>query len=158
MITKEKKSAKVCKYVNTEFVDTVLSEYKRERWVHNSEHIGKEDSLSAWFSIEDMEDFLSSMKEHNADGCKFYFMAYPADFAEKPEYAGRQSLVLVATKAKETKTGNIVNKDVYITRNGNSSILAINMLFICPPVCGHLGQADLGVTVVSNGKNGIEIV
>ncbi len=46
MITIEKKSLKVGKYVNTEHVDTVVRNYKQERWVYNSERIGKEDSLS----------------------------------------------------------------------------------------------------------------
>ncbi len=106
MITKEKKVVRVGKYVNTEYVNTVLREYKKERWVHNSERIGKEDSLSIWFSVEDVADFLATSKLNGADGIKFYFSAYPKDFAEKPEYAGRQSIVMVATKSKETEHGN----------------------------------------------------
>jgi hypothetical protein len=158
MITKEKKSNKVGKYVNTEFVDNVLREYKKERWIHNSERIGKEDSLSAWWHLEDMEGFIAEMKQHNADGVKFYFMAYPAEFPEKPEYAGRQSLVMVATKAREDKAGKIVNKDVYITKNGNSTILGLNMSNICPPACGRFGDNDLGIAIIDKGAKGIEIV
>ncbi|MEO6960443.1 MAG: hypothetical protein ABIY90_00650 [Puia sp.] len=158
MITKEKKSVKVGKYVNTEFVDTVLREYKKERWVHNSERIGKEDSLSAWYSVEDVEGFLANIKQHGADGVKFYFMAYPADFPEKPEYAGRQSLVMVATKSKTTKMGTTVNKDVYITKNGNNTILGFNMANICPPACGKFGDNDLGIAIIDKGAKGIEIV
>jgi hypothetical protein len=157
MITKEKKSAKVGKYVNTEFVDTVLREYKKERWVHNSERIGKEDSLSAWYSVEDVEDFITNMKQHGADGLKFYFMAYPGDYAEKPEYAGRQSLVMVATKSKVTKMGATVNKDVYITKNGTSTIMALNMANLCPPFCGP-SIMDLGIAVINNGDKGLQIV
>jgi hypothetical protein len=158
MITKEKTSRKVGKYVNTEFVDTVLREYKKERWVHNSERIGKEDSLSAWYSVEDVEDFLADMKQYGADGVKFYFMAYPADFAAKPEYAGRQSLVMVATKSRQTAMGTTVNKDVYITKNGTSTILGLNMANICPPACGKFGDSDLGITLIDKGDKGIEIV
>ncbi len=157
MITKEKKSAKVGKYVNTEFVDTVLREYKKERWVHNTERIGKEDSLSAWYSVEDVEDFITNMKEYGADGLKFYFMAYPTDFSEKPEYAGRQSLVMVATKSKVNKMGATVNKDVYITKNGTSTIMALNMASLCPPFCGT-GIMDLGIAVIDKGDKGLEIV
>ncbi len=157
MITKEKKSAKVGKYVNTEFVDTVLREYKKERWVHNSERIGKEDSLSAWYSVEDVEDFITNMKQYGADGLKFYFMAYPADFAEKPEYAGRQSIVMVATKSKVDRMGATVNKDVYITKNGNSTVLSLNMANICPPLCGSRIM-DLGIAVIDKGGKGLEIV
>lgn len=158
MITKEKKSRKVGKYVNTEFVDTVLREYKKERWVHNSERIGKEDSLSAWFSAADVEGFLANMKQYGADGVKFYFMAYPADFVPVPEYAGRQSLVMVATKSKTTKMGTTVNKDVYITKNGTNTILGFNMANICPPKCGSFGGGDIGITIIDKGDKGIEIV
>jgi hypothetical protein len=159
MITKEKKSVKVGKYVNTEFVNTVLREYKKERWVHNSERIGKEDSLSAWFSAEDVEGFLSNMKQYGADGVKFYFMAYPSDFAEVPEYAGRQSLVMVATKSRVSATGEIQNKDVYITtKQGTNTILSFNMANICPPKCGSFGGGDIGITIIDKGDKGLEIV
>ena len=158
MITKEKKSRKVGKYVNTEFVDMVMAEYKKERWVQNSERIGKEDSLSAWFSVEDVEDFLTNMKQYGADGVKFYFSAYPKDFAYKPEYAGRQSLVMVATKSRETKMGTTVNKDVYITKDGTSTILGLNMPNICPPKCGAFGDNDLGISIIDKGEKGLQIV
>ena len=77
MLTIEKKSLKVGKYVSTEHVDTVIKTYKQERWVHNSERIGKEDSLSVWYSIEELEEFMATSKENGADGIKFYFAAYP---------------------------------------------------------------------------------
>ncbi len=77
MITKQKKSVRVGKYVNTGHVDTVIREYKKTRWVPNSERIGKPDSLSAWLSTEDMEDFLAATKTHGGDGVKFYFSVYP---------------------------------------------------------------------------------
>lgn len=157
MITKEKKSAKVGKYVNTEFVDNVLREYKKERWVHNSKHIGKEDSLSAWYSVEDVQDFITDMKKYGADGLKFYFMAYPADYAEKPEYAGRQSVVMVATKSSINKVGATVNKDVYITKQGTSTIMALNMASLCPPFCGNYIM-DLGIAIIDKGDKGLEIV
>jgi hypothetical protein len=38
--------------------------------------LGKEDSLSAWWSIEELEDFITEAKTHGADGVKFYFGAY----------------------------------------------------------------------------------
>lgn len=72
MTTKQKKTVRVGKYVNTEYVDTVLREYKKTRWIPNSERIGKPDSLSIWFSMEDIEDFLSNSKAHGSDGIKFY--------------------------------------------------------------------------------------
>src|SRR5215213_9377009 len=100
MVTTQKKTLKVGKYVNTAHVDSVIRAYKKERWVHNSDRIGKEDSLSAWYSVEELEAFIATAKQHGADGIKIYFAAYPEEFAEVPEYAGRQTLVLVGTKRK----------------------------------------------------------
>ncbi|MBL0134910.1 MAG: hypothetical protein IPP79_13430 [Chitinophagaceae bacterium] len=44
------KSRTVGKFVDSKHTDNVIRNYKQERWVQNSKHIGKEDSLSAWYS------------------------------------------------------------------------------------------------------------
>ncbi|HTS45394.1 MAG TPA: hypothetical protein VMH01_13430 [Puia sp.] len=160
MITIEKNSLKVGKYVNTEYVNEVIRTYKQERWVHNSERIGKEDSLSVWFPVEDLEKFIQDAKTNGADGIKFYFAAYPENFEEKPEYAGRQTIVLVATKSKKTESGN-ANKDLYITRNGNSTIMGINLGLLCPPYCSGFApaaSAEVGITLVDRGEKGVSVV
>ncbi|MES1214584.1 MAG: hypothetical protein ABUT20_03620, partial [Bacteroidota bacterium] len=126
MLTVEKKSLKVGKFVNTDHVNTVIKNYKQERWVNNSKHIGKEDSLSAWLSIEEMEEFIAKAKEHAGDGIRIYFAAYPNEYPEQPLYAGRQSLVFVGTKRKENLSGKDADKDIYITNEQGSSILAYN--------------------------------
>ena len=68
MITIEKKSLKVGEYVDTKHVDEVIRTYKQERWIHNSKRIGKEDSLSGWYSVEELEEFIETIKDHGADG------------------------------------------------------------------------------------------
>ena len=162
MITIEKKSLSVGKYVDNDHVDKVIRSYKQERWVHNSERIGKEDSLSAWYSVEELEEFIANAKSHGADGVKIYFAAYPADFRKVPEYADRQSLVLVATKSREAANGSTVNKDIYCTTEGNPQILAYNMGKICPPQCGGTfadsDLGDLGITIVDRGENGLSMI
>jgi hypothetical protein len=156
MATIEKKSVKVGKYVNTEHVDTVIRTYKQERWAHNSQRLGKPDSLSGWYSLEELEEFLSTAKQHGADGIKLYFAAYPENYQATPEYAGLQTVVLVATKSKETESGS-VNKDIYYTKDGSSEILAYNANKLCPPFCGgEFGK--IGVTIVDNGNDGLTIV
>ncbi len=62
MITQQKKLVKVSKDVKTVEADTLIREYKQKRWVTNSERIGKPDSLSAWYSIEEMENFYRPCK------------------------------------------------------------------------------------------------
>ena len=162
MITIQEKSLSVGKYVDNAHVDTVIRTYKHERWVQNSERIGKEDSLSAWYSVEELEQFISKAKEHGADGIKFYFAAYPENYAENPNYAGRQTIVLVGTKSKKTSKG-IANKDIYINSNGEHQILAYNFAKICPPLCvgfgdGASGLGEIGVTIVDRGEKGLTMI
>ena len=165
MLTIEKKSLKVGKYVSTEHVDTVIKTYKQERWVHNSERIGKEDSLSVWYSIEELEEFMATSKENGADGIKFYFAAYPENYTEKAGFEGRQTLVLVATKTKELETG-VTNKDIYIQKGEKADILAYNAGNICPPFCNKPKPTgvdaddwgNIGVTIVDRGEKGLTVV
>ena len=84
MTTIQKKSLKVGKSVGTDHVNTVVRNYKKERWVHNSQRLGKEDSLSVWYSIEELEEFMSIAKNHGADGIKLYFGAYDEENKEQP--------------------------------------------------------------------------
>ncbi len=149
------KSVKVGKLVNTKHVNTVISNYKKERWAHNSKHIGKEDSLSVWYSVEELEEFLTMVKEHGGDGIKMYFGAYGHDDAPKPLYADRQTIVLVATKTRETINGD-VNKDLYVSNKEKTSILAYNVGKMCPPICN--GDDGLGVTIIDKGNEGMMVV
>src|SRR5687767_5507681 len=119
MLVNQKKSLKVGKLVNTEHANTVIRNYKQERWVHNSKRLGKEDSMSVWYSVEELQEFFAKAEAHGADGIRMCFGAYAHDYADQPLYAGRQTIVLVATKEKETQNGTI-RKDVYInTENGD---------------------------------------
>jgi hypothetical protein len=148
--------------VNNKHADTLIRNYKQTRWAHNSEKIGKEDSLSVWYSIEELEDFILTSKAHGADGIKFHFGAYPENYQEKPEYSARQTILLVATKSKQTKSG-IVNKHIYKHEGNDSQILAYNIGLMCPPKCGMeapgIGaSANIGVTIVDRGEKGLTII
>jgi hypothetical protein len=168
MTTIQENSLKVGRYVDTNHVDTVIRNYKRERWVQNSERIGKEDSLSVWYSVEELEGFIQKIKAHGGDGVKMYFGAYPENYDKKPEYSDRQTIVMVATRTKETEAG-VANKDLYINPG---QILAYNMGSICPPNCGSGGTSKpsgspdsdgddwggIGVTIVDRGPKGFTVV
>jgi hypothetical protein len=162
MLTNEKKSVKVGKRVGTKHVDNVIRNYKQERWVHNSRRLGKEDSLSVWYSIEELEEFMELIKLHGGDGIRMYYGAYDKDYAEKALYAGRQTVVLVATKQKETETG-ATNKDIYIQNGNESDILAYNAGSLCPPYCRGYGEGDdggggIGITIVDKGTDGMSVL
>ena len=153
------KTRTVGKFVTTAHVDKVIRNYKQERWIHNSDRIGKEDSLSAWWSIEEMENFIAEAKIHNADGLKFYFAAYDTDEQEMPQYAGRQTLVMVGTKESQTSKG-LRNKDIYVQTENGSNILAYNRGMLCPPTCKPstegIEEGDLlGITIIDRGEKGM---
>lgn len=154
MLVNQKKSVKVGKLVNTDHVNSVIRNYKQERWVHNSKRLGKEDSLSAWFSVEELQEFFEKVKDHKGDGIRIYFGAYDQNYTEQPLYAGRQTVVLVATKQKDSD-GSEFNKDIYISTEKGSSILAYNSGSLCPPFCGN-GEG-IGITILDKGDEGMII-
>jgi hypothetical protein len=161
MLTIQKKSVKVGKLVDTQHVDTVIRNYKQERWVHNSKRLGKEDSLSVWYTVEELEEYLQLVKKHGGDGIRLYFGAYNKEYSEKPLYAGRQTVVLVATKATDGGT----NKDIYVNTENGHSILAYNVGSLCPPMCKGYGEedpagggfGDIGITILDKGDDGLAI-
>lgn len=158
MLTIEKKSGKVGKFVSTDHVETVRKNYREQRWQQNSKRIGKPDSLSVWFSLEDIEGFLDKLKNHGGDGIRFYFGAYDEAFAEKPLYAGRQTIVMVGTRQKQTVNGEI-SKDIYISTKEGTNILAYNVGRLCPPICqSGDGLDDLGISIVDKGDKGLIVV
>lgn len=163
----ETKTLKVGRYVDTAHVDTVIREYKKERWIYNTERLGKEDSMSVWYSVEELEEFLQRIKDHGGDGIRLYFAAYPQNYETKPEYAGRQTIVFVGTKNKEIEGGSVI-KDMYINGDNGVNVLAYNSGGICPPgYCPGTkrpGSGDpdpdwggLGVTIIDSGAKGLRI-
>ena len=157
MTKTQKKSLKVGKPVGTDHVNTVVRNYKKERWVHNSQRLGKEDSLSVWYSIEELEEFIGIAKNHGADGIKLYFGAYDENYKDEPLYAGRQTVVLVATKHKITEAGES-NKDLYVQTDKGTTILSWNVGTVCPPFCGPkdgFGFGDVGITILDKGEDGL---
>ncbi len=162
MITQQKKSVKTAPRASTGEVADLIREYKKTRWSPNSERIGKPDSLSAWYSIEEIENFLALVKSKGGDGIRFYYGAFPEDFAAKPEYAGRQTLATVGTRSKLTNTGEVANKDIYYPQNGRLKILSGSTIpGLCPPRCpppSEGGMGDLGITIIDKGERGMEII
>ena len=156
MTTIEKKSLRVGKYVGTNHADTLIRTYKQERWIQNSERIGQEDSLSLYYSIEELEEFLQRSKEAGANSISIHFGAYPENFSERAGYAGKQTTVLVATDHQETENGTI-HKSVYVETNKGKQLLAYNMGGY-PPGSGVGSDEGFGITIVDKGDKGMIVV
>ena len=139
-----KAGKKTGKYVNSKHVDSLLSNYKKERWVRNSKHIGKEDSLSVWYSVEELQEFLDTAKKNGADGIKMYFGVYKPDTAKDTRYEDRQTIVMVASKTKAIENGTTIDKSIYFTGANGVEILAYNSGRICPPCCNSTASGNDG--------------
>src|SRR5258708_17388949 len=132
MTTQVKNYVRARKSGSTDDVVNFIREYKQKRWVQNSERIGKADSLSAWYSVEELEDFLALAKSNGGDGIRFFYGAFPENYTAKPEYAGRQTLVMVATKSRTTEDGCVTDKNIYTKNNGRVEILSGGLPKTCP--------------------------
>jgi hypothetical protein len=159
MNTIEKKSLKVGKYVSTEHVDTLVRNYKKDRWMQNSENLGKQDTLGIWFSIEELEEFLQTAKLNGADGVRLNFGVY-GDNAPRKGMEGRQTIALVASSSNEA---SVMGENVYVERNGKSELLAYNAGLpfpIQPPPPGRttvLKGDEIGSLMVAD-ENGLTVI
>ena len=150
-----KTSPKKGQFVNGKHVDSLLSNYKRERWVHNTKRLGKEDSLSVTFGINEMSEFMEVARENGADGIRVYFGVYPEGFEKVPEYSGRQTIVMVAIKNKRNEDGTVVTKHLYYQTQNGPEILAFNTGSVCPPFCGYGLPDDGGGYIIQDQGLGL---
>ncbi|MEJ0103057.1 MAG: hypothetical protein WDO19_11060 [Bacteroidota bacterium] len=160
MLVIEKKSLKVGKFVNTEHVDTVIRSYKQEKWVHNSERLGKEDSLSVWHSIEELEELIAKANSMEVMASVFILRLIRKTILSNLCMLAVQTVVMVATKQKETENG-AANKDIYINTEKGTEILAFNTGSICPPFCrpkGLDGDDGLGIAIIDKGQEGLFVI
>lgn len=163
MSTIEKKSLKVGKYVNTEHVDTLVRNYKKERWMQNSERIGKEDTLGLWLSIEELEDFMATAKMHGGDGIRLYFGVY-GEKCPKAGMEGKQTVAFVATASETDEMDNLTHNDIYMERNGKYSLLAYNMVNPLPtippivPPTGAVMKTEVGALMVADKDMGLKLI
>lgn len=154
MNTIEKKSVKAGKRVTKKEVDTLISTYKQERWAANSDRLGKADSLSVWFTVEEVEAFLAAVKSNGGNGVRFHFGVFNADNATQPEFEGRQTLVMIGNRSSDGTYAS--SKELYANTDGKPEVVALAGGVLCPPFCsgGTLGKASL----VVRGDNSMEII
>jgi hypothetical protein len=166
MNTIEKKSVKARKFSTRQEVDTLIRSYKQERWAANSDRLGGSDSLSVWFSVEDLEDFLHSVKANGGNGVRFHFGVFSAENAPQPSLEGRQTLVMIGNRS--TDGTHNTSKELYACNNGQPEIVASFGTLPCPPICGNGGNplgsnksngTILGsATIIDHGDKGMSVI
>ncbi len=111
--------------------------------------IGKPDTKSGWYSIEQFEELMREMYYLNADGVRLYFGAYSND---APEYAGQLTIIFVPTYTdidtgahtdiiiegeeleERLKAESIASRK--IRKDGDMGVLKnLDTLSPCPPDC-----------------------
>ena len=145
MNTIAKKSVNAAKFVSKDEMNVMTSAYKQDRWAANTEVLGRADSLSIWYTVEELENFLENVKANGGNGVRIHFGVYPEGY-RKPELVGMQTVVLVANRSKDGSLENA--KELMVNTNGRPGILALDGPIPCPPYCG-LG---LGTAASSLGK------
>ena len=145
MNTIAKKSVNAAKYVSKDEMNVMTSAYKQDRWASNTEVLGRADSLSIWYTVEELENFLENVKANGGNGVRIQFGVYPEGY-RKPELVGMQTVVLVANRSKDGSLENA--KELMVNTNGRPEILALDGPIPCPPYCG-LG---FGTAASSLGK------
>jgi len=154
MNTIEKKSVNVGKFVSKNEMDVLTSAYKQERWADNSERMGKADSLSVWFTVEEVEAFLETVKVNGGNGVRFHFGVFNAENAPQPEFEGLQTMVMVGNRSKDGSYSG--SKELYASNDGKPELVALAGGVSCPPFCGSGGLGSSAL-IVRPGK-GMEII
>jgi hypothetical protein len=126
---------KAGKFVDARHVNELRENYRTERWMSNSNHLGKPDSLSVWYSLDELKDYLETAAAAGADGVRVYFGAYPSTYPDNILLEGRQTIVFVATQQKQSETGKTENKDLYVSTPKGPEVVAFNFGSLCPPSC-----------------------
>ena len=156
MNTIAKKSVNAGKFLSNQQVATLLSTYKQNRWVDNSEKLGKEDSLTASVSIEELEMLIEKIKLAGGDGVRLHFASYPENYTAIPEFAGRQTVVMIGTRTNNEGT----KKEIYTSEGKEAKILAYGDMPLCPPFCnsglGHRRPATT-TSLVDRGDKGMVV-
>jgi hypothetical protein len=157
MNTIAKKSVNAAKYVSKDEMNVMTSAYKQDRWAANTEVLGRADSLSIWYTVEELENFLENVKANGGNGVRIHFGVYPEGY-RKPELVGMQTVVLVANRSKDGSLENA--KELMVNTNGRPEILALDGPIPCPPYCGlGLGTAtSLGKPTLIIRDDSMEVI
>src|ERR1700722_942777 len=115
MNTIAKKSVNAAKFVSKDEMNVMTSAYKQDRWAANTEVLGRADSLSIWYTVEELENFLENVKANGGNGVRIHFGVYPEGY-RKPELVGMQTVVLVANRSKDGSLEN--SKELMFNNNG----------------------------------------
>ncbi|MBL7731951.1 MAG: hypothetical protein JNM88_12290 [Chitinophagaceae bacterium] len=106
--------------------------------------MGKEETKSAWYSLEQFEQVMREMYYQNADGLRIYFGAYPES---DPVYGGQLTIIFVPTRLDTTSGKHkdvIIDDDINYDDRKNQTdaqdseaafFKGLDTFGLCPPSC-----------------------
>ncbi len=119
----------------------LINNYKQNHWTvingscpslhQNIAYPNVQDSRSVWFNLQDLQNFIDTASQLNADGVRFYFGEYSQDIIQDEllnnpgiiqsvpnfsHYTGLHTLVMIPT----TKDQNNVSRDFNINDVNNA--------------------------------------
>lgn len=109
-----------------------------------SNALGREDSKSAWYSLDQFEELMREMYYLNADGVRIYFGAYDNN---DPNYPGMLTVIFVPTYLNEDTgkhTDVVIDDEQDFTQRCDSKTAVsmtrsipknLDTLGLCPPSC-----------------------
>jgi len=132
-------------FIYKEVVNERVKNYVNNKLPLLSQAIGKQDSNSGWYSLDQFEDLMREMYYLNADGVRIYFGAYGSDDSL---YPGQLTVMFVPTYFNK-ETGHhtdIIIEDIdgfegrsiaetNFTANSKTT-KNYDSLGLCPPDCG----------------------
>ncbi|MFB2120796.1 hypothetical protein [Parapedobacter sp. 2B3] len=107
------------------------------------------NTRAVWFSLEQLEALVAQIDAEGGDGIRFYLARYNDTYPEGSathipprEYWGRNTLLMVSTRAAENAQGKPIHQDYYedvasAARPAGPAIMAEieNDGGLCPPAC-----------------------
>lgn len=124
--------------VDQDHLEIARTIYRETRWEFHSSRLGRNDSLSAWFNLSIVKEFIEKAKSIKANAVKIYFGVYPDNFVQRPEFSGLQTLLLVAANERNGMSADLY----YIDEKGKKTTMSLNMAGICPPYCGSTTKVE----------------
>ena len=152
MNTIEKKSVNAGKCTTKQEVDNLIRAYKQESWADNSERIGKADSLSVWFSVEELENFMETVKANGGNGVRMHFGVYTAENAPEPDFEGRQTLVMVGNRSSDGTFDT--SKEFFSSNNGQAGNRGFGQRPFLPALLRQWYFGARSALLPDPGKNG----
>jgi hypothetical protein len=105
--------AKPKQLIPKELAKELNSNYIKERSELITKALGIEDANAAWYSIEELENYLSYAKAEGerqgikVNGIRFYLGVYPKDTTKYKEKAGLTTIFLTPTMSRDKNRPNI---------------------------------------------------